>query len=461
MKKARKLIEIYLMLYLIMIAGSHYQLHIPLVINVSYIIFAALAGIWAAYILIEKKSIYIPEYKTLYILFLAAALTSVVHSLDLPVSLHELYIWGIYLFLYIGILSLVSYGYEKRSLINSAILVGLVYNAYKLKEMILNIDVILDRCKEVGAGVSNPNLMGMMLNLIIILAVGVILQGQNRTDKTISWILVVTGGLLLIATGSRGALIAAPAGILVMMYVYNIRQNSGILGITFVLAGIGAYLAVVGIILLTRPINCPVPNGSWTRGITGRIDMFKYAIYLFQRRPLLGTGLNTYHVFAMPHFNNGNVGINPHNIYLKILSERGIIGFITSVLLVIFIVMDLLVNSRDPGLAAAAIGAIVTVSVHGLADYSLAEPYITRYLIIIVALAQARQPKKVIIAGDECPLLKENKKMNVLYKIVSWVYKILAGAVGKDPIEYLLDVSLNDGVSQEKFNLMLDRLEFS
>jgi len=48
----------------------------------------------------------------------------------------------------------------------------------------------------------------------------------------------------------------------------------------------------------------------------------------------------------------------------------------------------------------------------------------------------------------------------VLYKIVSLIYSALAAAMGKDPIEYLAEVSASDGVTQEKFNLMLDRLEF-
>lgn len=49
-------------------------------------------------------------------------------------------------------------------------------------------------------------------------------------------------------------------------------------------------------------------------------------------------------------------------------------------------------------------------------------------------------------------------------KVISWivgvVYRILAAAVGKDPIEYLAEISARDGVSQERFNLMLDRLNF-
>jgi len=50
--------------------------------------------------------------------------------------------------------------------------------------------------------------------------------------------------------------------------------------------------------------------------------------------------------------------------------------------------------------------------------------------------------------------------MKLVYKLVSLVYKFMAKALGKDPTMYLLDISLNDGVSQDKFALMLDRLEF-
>lgn len=51
--------------------------------------------------------------------------------------------------------------------------------------------------------------------------------------------------------------------------------------------------------------------------------------------------------------------------------------------------------------------------------------------------------------------------MIVLYKFVSFVYRLLASISGKDPVEYLAEISAHDGISQAKFNLMLDRLEFS
>jgi len=50
--------------------------------------------------------------------------------------------------------------------------------------------------------------------------------------------------------------------------------------------------------------------------------------------------------------------------------------------------------------------------------------------------------------------------MKLINWIASVVYRALAAAVGKDPIEYLAEISAHDGVSQEKFNLMLDRLGF-
>lgn len=50
--------------------------------------------------------------------------------------------------------------------------------------------------------------------------------------------------------------------------------------------------------------------------------------------------------------------------------------------------------------------------------------------------------------------------MNILYKIVSFVYRTLAKATGKEPVEYLASIAGED-VDQDKFNLMIDRLELN
>jgi len=391
MKIIRKLTEIYLLIYLIFISGSYYQLANQDIITASYIMVAVLVGIWAAYILIAKKTVIFPEYKTIYILFLLSGVTSCVHSLDITGSFRELYLWIIYVVMFIGILSIVNYGWDKKSLLNSALVVGLIYNAYKLSWILSDVQGLFNTCIR-GSGIESPNKTGMMINLIIILAIGALLQGPKKTEKHLSYILLVTGGLILFATGSRGALMAAPAGILATLYINNIRRDRGITIKTFIIAGIVSYIIVIGFIFIIRPVTCS--PGSWTTSITARGDIWKYAIYLFAQRPLFGTGLNSFSALAMPVFNNSVLAAHPHNIYLKILAERGLFGLITSAMLTITIFVDLLINSREPGLAAAAIGGIITVLIHGTVDYSLSEPHITRYLVIIIALAAARTQKE-------------------------------------------------------------------
>lgn len=50
--------------------------------------------------------------------------------------------------------------------------------------------------------------------------------------------------------------------------------------------------------------------------------------------------------------------------------------------------------------------------------------------------------------------------MEIIYKLMAYVYISLAKATGKEPIEYLASVA-GDDVDQEKFNLMVERLELS
>ena len=52
---------------------------------------------------------------------------------------------------------------------------------------------------------------------------------------------------------------------------------------------------------------------------TGRVDLFRYAIDLFQADPLFGAGWGVY---------GANMGTGAHNVYLQLLAETGAMGFL-------------------------------------------------------------------------------------------------------------------------------------
>ena len=128
----KKSIEIYLFLYLLFITGTRYQVAQADGNRMAITILGALLIAWVVYALVEKKKLILPLFPSPYVLFILALITSTIHSVNIGSSAHELYLWTTYSFIFLGIINIINYGWDQASLLNSAMIAGLFYNAVKL-----------------------------------------------------------------------------------------------------------------------------------------------------------------------------------------------------------------------------------------------------------------------------------------------------------------------------------------
>ena len=135
---------------------------------------------------------------------------------------------------------------------------------------------------------------------------------------------------------------------------------------------------------------------SWDRlAHAERPIIFRNTIDLIQIFPLFGTGLGTY-VYVYPMFEKGYSSVimdHAHNDYLEFLSESGLVGGGSLILLSFWSLGFVFVKWRKrrdafvKGVGLGCILAIVAILIHSMSDFNLQIPANAVYFVTIYALA--------------------------------------------------------------------------
>lgn len=108
------------------------------------------------------------------------------------------------------------------------------------------------------------------------------------------------------------------------------------------IVGITTAIILIAMILLSyheqienlQPVKNVLIRSEKSGTAINRMQSWYAGIFMFADKPLLGVGMNEYHVFS-PKYAKAYLSkdsIAPHNLYIKVLAESGIIVFITMIL---------------------------------------------------------------------------------------------------------------------------------
>jgi O-antigen ligase len=166
-----------------------------------------------------------------------------------------------------------------------------------------------------------PNVFSASLQLPLALVVGEFLGSKSLRGKLLFSACALLIALGIFATASRGALIA-----IAVMALFYVRK----LGISW--RALAAPVLLGGALLLEPGIIFSRLQESETTGGAGRLYIWQTGLAAFKDYFLAGAGLNNFTVVyndyaaRAAHF----VGLNrpPHNVFLQIAVESGIIGII-------------------------------------------------------------------------------------------------------------------------------------
>lgn len=229
-------------------------------------------------------------------------------------------------------------------------------------------EVATQEAGRLGVGGLDPNYLAAALVSAAALAVGLLPFAQSAPRRfivTASLVLLVVG---IVATGSRGGLVATLVAVIVAVAVARGRRLQ--LGVVIAIAiTIGSFWFSTSSLERIKEFDTG----------TGRIDLWRIAGQMSVDNPVIGVGLNNFRSESVDYAlqqparleGAGVVAESPdvvHNIYLQQLAETGAIGF---ALLIGFLiaalraswraarVFDTIGESRFAGLARAVLVAQV------------------------------------------------------------------------------------------------------
>jgi O-antigen ligase len=171
--------------------------------------------------------------------------------------------------------------------------------------------------------------------IYLAIGTGVIFCGafDPKCKKIIKNMLLILCVVALLMTGKRGPLLFAVLSSFFTYYVYHSEKKRGRLFVALLaLCGMAALLFVIALFVpkVSNTINRFMNPGEDITG--GRMILYNLAWRLFQSSPFFGIGWGGYKYAA----NASEIGriygsqsfMSAHNVYLQLLCEIGIIGFL-------------------------------------------------------------------------------------------------------------------------------------
>jgi O-antigen ligase len=171
-----------------------------------------------------------------------------------------------------------------------------------------------------GDKVTDPNILGATLILPLSLAIGQLLSSRTRARSLLLMGLVAVIGASMCATMSRGTFVAMVA--VFVVYLWRARAKWRLL--------ICIPLVSILVLIMPRAFFGRLDAVLVDRG-AGRFDIWQVGLRAFTHYPIIGAGLdcfpNAYNEFVHTGSNFEGFSRAPHNVFLGVSVELGLIGF--------------------------------------------------------------------------------------------------------------------------------------
>ncbi|NLC95400.1 MAG: O-antigen ligase family protein, partial [Bacilli bacterium] len=304
-------------------------------------------------IIINIKKLNILEYLSEIILFTLLFFVLVYNSYQINMSFHGTYVdMGLRsreliklvfpsLFL---ILLLYRYINPKAFIIGLVLTTGIIlfynivaiYGKLAKMETLFQLPLLLNNRSQ--SLLDNPNALGeyAYLGCVFLFILAIISKRLSIKIITLALIPIMLGGLVL--SGSRTALLMVISFyvLLLLYYPYYNRQFKNLLIISFLL--------ILGFVLVdyTFHLNFIKEQLRLSEALSGRDKIWKVMMTVINENWLYGVGYNN-STFVFNESGEFSTLTSPHNLYLAVLMEMGIIPFI---LMVTFFIGLILSNQK-------------------------------------------------------------------------------------------------------------------
>jgi O-antigen ligase len=240
--------------------------------------------------------------------------------------------------------------------------------------------------------------LGHYFNLALPLAMVVWLNDRCKR-KTLKWMLVVgsiLAGLLLTFTFAAWLSLAAATALFVLLLERKRRWKLALTGLVV--------LSLFSALLMIGPLRPFVFEkafgnniGSLAWDTLSRLDAWTFAVHTWWAHPLFGVGIGNYEILEYAHETIhspwGEGGSTPHNTYLYLLAESGLVGLVGMLAIVLGTLRKNIRLRLHPefGMIALALAFSLTTNLVGWFgdDSTFTGPHTSYLLWLVVGLSEA------------------------------------------------------------------------
>lgn len=230
----------------------------------------------------------------------------------------------------------------------------------------------------VSALEGGPNVFGRNMGLLSLAAFHFIIDGR-RLSKRLALVVAPVAILLVLQSGSRGAMLALFVGVIVYLFSRGIDRRGlwsivgvGALGLAALLTWVGQLAASI---FFRRFIDLLVLQGY----TSNRVDLFVDGISAGIENPLVGLGLAG---FAQLD----SFGTYPHNMFIEAFAEGGLLGLLLLTAPFIFYLRRWM-HGRGPGSPAI----VASLCLLGISSSISGDLFDARGVFLLLLLAGATQ----------------------------------------------------------------------
>lgn len=267
------------------------------------------------------------------------------------------------------------------------------------------INLILVEQRSMGV-FANPNQAGVQANLILISILFLFL-----TNTKYKWLLILLLLFVVYAsfrTFSKGAMISSVFILTIFFGLLatnilriNARAKRGALLLASCLAGVGVYLVAnfnkfvqyFNINQIERVVSSfeLVVNRKFDSETTSNRDgLIEYGWEMIQARPILGSGLGSFHKFVAPGFTHGS-----HNQYMNIIGEAGVFPFLI-ILLFFGLAVWYTYSNKNTAIRFLGFSFLFFILFNGLVTQTLfREKSVVAFIGIVLAILDRKNLKLI------------------------------------------------------------------
>lgn len=223
----------------------------------------------------------------------------------------------------------------------------------------------------VSSPLSRTNDLGAYMLLIFPLALSSFLyEDKSPVEKVLYALASILSFITIMLTFSRGIWVSTLIAIFLIIILGRkiLKKNLIYLGLFSILGAIPIILkweTIVNRLLSLQNIFLTAENS-----IEWRKSLLRGSLRIFLDHPVFGTGLNSFpFIYSLYQERAGFFSINPHNYYLQLLAETGVVGFITFVVLalsIIYMSFKAFANSENifKGISLGLLVGIISSLIH-------------------------------------------------------------------------------------------------